>query len=77
MKTENFVQVIVSLVITAIFGAILNMGIWSVFPSVLLAVVWGGINQTSSSDNDKSIWKDVVCIVGSAIVMTAIVVIGA
>ena len=76
MKTENLIQVIVSLIITAICGVVLNMGFWSLFPSLLLGIAWGGVNKTSASEDKKSFWKDFAFIASGAVIMTVIILIG-
>lgn len=72
------------MVVTAICGVILNMGVFSFFPALIVAIAWAGIKQTSGKEyKDKNgnyvkpkFWKDFVPVTAGALVMWAIVMIG-
>ncbi|MFQ8804432.1 MAG: hypothetical protein ACLR8Y_04045 [Alistipes indistinctus] len=72
------------MVVTAICGVALNMGVFSFFPALIVAIAWAGIKQTSGKEyKDKNgnytepeFWKDFVSMMAGALVMWAIVMIG-
>ena len=76
MTKENFIQVIVGLVITAIFVQI-GMGYFALIPLLIVAIAWAGIKQTSgkeyknaNGDYEKpKFWKDFVPVIAGGIVM--------
>ena len=76
MTKENFIQVIVGLVITAIFVQI-GMGYFSIIPAIIVAITWAGIKQSTGKEykNAKGeyekpkFWKDFVPVVAGGIVM--------
>lgn len=84
MTKSNLWQIIVGMVVTAICGVILNMGVFSFFPALIVAIAWAGIKQTSGKEyKDKNgnyvepkFWKDFVSVMAGALVMWAIVMIG-
>lgn len=76
MTKENFIQVIVGLVITEIFVQI-SMGYFSIIPAIIVAITWAGIKQSTGKEykNAKGdyekpkFWKDFVPVVAGGIVM--------
>ena len=84
MTNSNLWQIIIGLVVIAICGVILNMGAFSFFPALIVAIAWAGIQQTSGKEyKDKNgnyvkpkFWKDFVPVMAGALVMWAIVMIG-
>lgn len=84
MTKSNLWQIIIGMVVTAICGVILNMGMFSFFPALIVAIAWDGIKQTSGKEyKDKNgnyvkpnFWKDFVPVTAGALVMWAIVMIG-
>lgn len=76
MTKENFIQVILGLVITAIFVQI-GMGYFAIIPPVIVAITWAGIKQSTGKEykNAKGnyekpvFWKDLVPVVAGGIVM--------
>ena len=84
MTKPNLWQIITGMVVTAICGVALNMGVFSFFPALSLAIAWAGIKQTSGKEyKDKNgnytepeFWKDFVSVMAGALVMWAIVMIG-
>ena len=47
MTKENLWQVIIGMLVTAIFGVLLPMKWAAIFPAFLVAIIWAGIKQTS------------------------------
>lgn len=84
MTKPNLWQIITGMVVTAICGVALNMGVFSFFPALIVAIAWAGIKQTSGKEyKDKNgnytepeFWKDFVSVMDGALVMWAIVMIG-
>ncbi|WP_302567225.1 hypothetical protein [Alistipes indistinctus] len=84
MTKPNLWQIITGMVVTAICGVALNMGVFSFFPALIVAIAWAGIKQTSGKEyKDKNgnytepeFWKDFVSMMAGALVMWAIVMIG-
>ena len=84
MTQSNLWQIIIGVVVTAICGVALNMGVFSFFPALIVAIAWAGIKQTSGKEyKDKNgnytepeFWKDFVSMMAGALVMWAIVMIG-
>ena len=84
MIKSNLWQIIIGVVVTAICGVALNMGVFSFFPALIVAIAWAGIKQTSGKEyKDKNgnytepeFWKDFVSMMAGALVMWAIVMIG-
>lgn len=84
MTKSNLWQIIIGVVVTAICGVILNMGVFSFFPALIVAITRAGIKQTSGKEyKDKNgnyvkpkFWKDFVPVMAGALVMWAIVMIG-
>ena len=84
MTKPNLWQIITGMVVTAICGVALNMGVFSFFPALIVAIAWAGIKQTSGKEyKDKNgnytepeFWKDFVSVMAGAVVMWAIVMIG-
>ena len=84
MTKPNLWQSITGMVVTAICGVALNMGVFSFFPALIVAIAWAGIKQTSGKEyKDKNgnytepeFWKDFVSVMAGALVMWAIVMIG-
>lgn len=84
MTKPNLWQIITGMVVTAICGIILNMGVFSFFPALIVAIAWAGIKQTSGKEyKDKNgnytepeFWKDFVSVMAGTLVMWAIVMIG-
>ena len=84
MTKPNLWQIITGMVVTAICGVALNMGVFSFFPALIVAIAWAGIKQTSGKEyKDKNrnytepeFWKDFVSVMAGALVMWAIVMIG-
>ena len=84
MTKSNLWQIIIGMVVTAICGVALNMGVFSFFPALIVAIAWAGIKQTSGKEyKDKNgnytepeFWKDFVSVMAGALVMWAIVMIG-
>lgn len=76
MTKENFLQVIVGLVLTALFVQI-GMGYFAIIPAIIVAIAWAGIKQTSGKEykNAKGdyakpkFWKDFVPVVAGGIIM--------
>lgn len=77
MTKTNLWQIIVGMVVTAICGVILNMGVFSFFPALIVAIAWAGYKQTSGKEyKDKNgnytepkFWKDFVPVMAGALVM--------
>lgn len=77
MTKTNLWQIIVGMVVTAICGVILNMGVFSFFPALIVAIAWAGIKQTSGKEyKDKNgnyvepkFWQDFVPVLAGALVM--------
>ena len=84
MTKPNLWQIITGMVVTAICGVALNMGVFSFFPALIVAIAWAGIKQTSGKDykdkngnyTDPKFWKDFVSVMAGTLVMWAIVMIG-
>ena len=84
MTKPNLWQIITGMVVTAICGVALNMGVFSFFPALIVAIAWAGIKQTSGKEyKDKNgnytepeFWKDFVSVMAGALVMWAIVMSG-
>lgn len=81
MIKSNLWQIITGMVVTAICGVALNMGVFSFFPALIVAIAWAGIKQTSGKDKngnytEPEFWKDFVSVMTGALVMWAIVMIG-
>ena len=84
MIKSNLWQIITGMVVAAICGVALNMGVFSFFPALIVAIAWAGIKQTSGKEyKDKNgnytepeFWKDFVSMMAVAVVMWAIVMIG-
>ena len=84
MTKPNLWQIITGMVVTAICGVALNMGVFSFFPALIVAIAWAGIKQTSGKEyKDKNgnytepeFWKDFVSVMAGALVMWAIMMIG-
>ncbi|WP_278672065.1 hypothetical protein [Alistipes indistinctus] len=84
MIKSNLWQIITGMVVAAICGVALNMGVFSFFPALIVAIAWAGIKQTSGKEyKDKNgnytepeFWKDFVSMMAGALVMWAIVMIG-
>ena len=84
MTKSNLWQIIIGMVVTAFCGVILNMGVFSFFPALIVAITRAGIKQTSGKEyKDKNgnytepeFWKDFVSVMAGALVMWAIVMIG-
>ena len=84
MTKPNLWQIITGMVVTAICGVALNVGVFSFFPALIVAIAWAGIKQTSGKEyKDKNgnytepeFWKDFVSVMAGAVVMWAIVMIG-
>ena len=84
MTKPNLWQIITGMVVTAICGVALNMGVFSFFPALIVAIAWAGIKQTSGKEyKDKNgtytepkFWKDFVSVMAGTLVMWAIVMIG-
>ena len=84
MTKPNLWQIITGMVVAAIYGVALNMGVFSFFPALIVAIAWAGIKQTSGKEyKDKNgnytepeFWKDFVSVMAGALVMWAIVMIG-
>ena len=84
MTKSNLWQIITGMVVAAICGVALNMGVFSFFPALIVAIAWAGIKQTSGKEyKDKNgnytepeFWKDFVSMMAGALVMWAIVMIG-
>lgn len=84
MTKPNLWQIITGMVVTAICGVALNMGVFSFFPALIVAIAWAGIKQTSGKEykdkngnyTDSKFWKDFVSVMAGTLVMWAIVMIG-
>lgn len=84
MTKPNLWQIITGMVVTAICGVALNMGVFSFFPALIVAIAWAGIKQTSGKEykdkngnyTDPKFWKDFVSMMAGTLVMWAIVMIG-
>lgn len=84
MIKSNLWQIITGMVVAAICGVALNMGVFSFFPALIVAIALAGIKQTSGKEyKDKNgnytepeFWKDFVSMMAGALVMWAIVMIG-
>lgn len=84
MIKSNLWQIITGMVVTAICGVALNMGVFSFFLALIVAIAWAGIKQTSGKEyKDKNgnytepeFWKDFVSVMAGALVMWTIVMIG-
>ena len=84
MTKPNLWQIITGMVVTAICGVALNMGVFSFFPALIVAIAWAGIKQTSGKEykdkngnyTDPKFWKDFVSVMAGTLVMWAIVLIG-
>ena len=84
MTKPNLWQIITGMVVTAICGVALNMGVFSFFPALIVAISWAGIKQTSGKEykdnngnyTDPKLWKDFVSVMAGTLVMWAIVMIG-
>lgn len=84
MTKTNLWQIIVGMVVTAICGIILNMGVFSFFPALIVAIAWAGIKQTSGKEYKDKIgnyveskfWQDFASVWAGAFVMWAIMMIG-
>lgn len=83
MTKENLWQIIVGLVVTAICGVILNMGWASFFPTMLIAIAWAGIKQTSGKEYPNAegelvkptFGRDFVSVMAGALVMWVILIV--
>ena len=49
MTKPNLWQIITGMVVTAICGVALNMGVFSFFPALIVAIAWAVSNQTSGN----------------------------
>ena len=84
MIKSNLWQIITGMVVAAICGVALNMGVFSFFPALIVAIAWAGIKQTSGKEyKDKNgnytepeFWKDFVSMMAGALVTWAIVMLG-
>ena len=84
MTKPNLWQIITGMVVTAICGVALNMGVFSFFPALIVAIAWAGIKQTSGKEykdkngnyTDPKFWKDFVSVMAGTLVMWSIVMIG-
>ena len=84
MTKPNLWQIITGMVVTAICGVALNMGVFSFFPALIVAIAWAGIKHTSGKEykdkngnyTDPKFWKDFVSVMAGTLVMWAIVMIG-
>ena len=84
MTKPNLWQIITGMVVTAICGVALNMGVFSFFPALIVAIAWAGIKQTSGKEykdkngnyTDPKFWKDFVSVMAGTLVMWPIVMIG-
>ena len=84
MTKPTLWQIITGMVVTAICGVALNMGVFSFFPALIVAIAWAGIKQTSGKEykdkngnyTDPKFWKDFVSVMAGTLVMWAIVMIG-
>ena len=84
MTKPNLWQIITGMVVTAICGVALNMGVFSFCPALIVAIAWAGIKQTSGKEykdkngnyTDPKFWKDFVSVMAGTLVMWAIVMIG-
>ena len=84
MTKPNLWQIITGMVVTAICGVALNMGVFSFFPALIVAIAWAGIKQTPGKEykdkngnyTDPKFWKDFVSVMAGTLVMWAIVMIG-
>lgn len=84
MTKTTLWQIITGMVVTAICGVALNMGVFSFFPALIVAIAWAGIKQTSGKEykdkngnyTDPKFWKDFVSVMAGTLVMWAIVMIG-
>ena len=84
MTNPNLWQIITGMVVTAICGVALKMGVLSFFPALIVAIAWAGIKQTSGKEykdkngnyTDPKFWKDFVSVMAGTLVMWAIVMIG-
>ena len=84
MTKPNLWQIITGMVVTAICGVALNLGVFSFFPALIVAIAWAGIKQTSGKEykdkngnyTDPKFWKDFVSVMAGTLVMWAIVMIG-
>ncbi|WP_282193464.1 hypothetical protein [Alistipes indistinctus] len=84
MIKSNLWQIITGMVVAAICGVALNMGVFSFFPALIVAIAWAGIKQTSGKEykdkngnyTDPKFWKDFVSVMAGTLVMWAIVMIG-
>ena len=84
MIKSNLWQIITGMVVAAICGVALNMGVFSFFPALIVAIAWAGIKQTSGKEykdkngnyTDPKFWKDFVSVMAGPLVMWAIVMIG-
>ena len=45
MTKPNLWQIITGMVVTAICGVTLNMGVFSFFPALIVAIAWAGSNR--------------------------------
>lgn len=50
MTKENLWQVIIGMLVTAIFGVLLPMKWAAIFPAFLVAIIWASIKQTSGKN---------------------------
>jgi hypothetical protein len=83
MTKTNLWQIITGMVVTAICGVILNMGVFSFFPALIVAIAWAGIKQTSGKKYpnkdgemvEPKFWKDFVPVMAGALVIYLVVVI--
>ena len=50
MIKSNLWQIITGMVVAAICGVALNMGVFSFFPALIVAIAWAGIKQTSGKE---------------------------
>lgn len=84
MTKTTLWQIITGMVVTAICGVVLNMGVFSFFPALIVAIAWAGIKQTSGKEyKDKNgnyvkpkFWQNFASVWAGAFVMWAIVMIG-
>lgn len=83
MTKTNLWQIITGMVVTAICGVALNMGVFSFFPALIVAIAWAGIKQTSGKKYpnkdgemvEPKFWKDFVPVMAGALVIYLVVVI--
>lgn len=68
----NLLQFILGLVLTAICGIDLKMGLWGMFPCMIASIIWGGlisVNTSGRKESTKAFWKAVAWIMSGAVFM--------